>query len=103
LRKAGLWEEVKDRLHHPGTGLSGGQQQRLCIARAIVNRPAILVADEPTGNLDPASGSEILDLFKAFHQVGVTVLLSSHDEGGLDRLGCRRLALAKGALVPASA
>jgi len=82
--------------------LSGGEQQRLCIARAIVNRPAILVADEPTGNLDASSGAGVLDLFKAFHQVGVTVLLSSHDEGGLDRLGCRRIGLVKGALVPPS-
>jgi cell division transport system ATP-binding protein len=82
--------------------LSGGEQQRLCIARAIVNRPAILIADEPTGNLDPDSGAAILDLFKAFHQVGVTVLLSSHDERGLDRLGCRRIALAHGSLVPAA-
>ena len=81
--------------------LSGGEQQRLCIARAIVNRPSILIADEPTGNLDADSGAAILDLFKAFNQVGVTVLLSSHDEGGLERLACRRLALAQGALVPA--
>ena len=79
--------------------LSGGEQQRVCIARAIVNRPAILIADEPTGNLDAASGAAILDLFKDFNQVGVTVLLSSHDEGGLERLGCRRIALSHGALV----
>jgi cell division transport system ATP-binding protein len=82
--------------------LSGGEQQRLCIARAIVNRPAILVADEPTGNLDADSAHAILDLFKAFHQVGVTVLLSTHDEGGLDRLGGRRVALAQGAMAAAA-
>ena len=79
--------------------LSGGEQQRLCIARAIVGRPAILVADEPTGNLDSESAHAILDLFRAFHQVGVTVLLSTHDEAGLDRLACRRIALAHGALA----
>ena len=79
--------------------LSGGEQQRLCIARAIVNRPAILVADEPTGNLDSESARSILELFRSFNQVGVTVLLSSHDEAGLDRLACRRVALARGALV----
>ena len=79
--------------------LSGGEQQRLCIARAIVNRPAILVADEPTGNLDADSARSILGLFRSFNQVGVTVLLSSHDEAGLDRLGCRRIALAHGAVV----
>ncbi len=79
--------------------LSGGEQQRLCIARAIVNRPAILIADEPTGNLDADYANAILELFASFHQVGVTVLLSSHDEAGLRRLGCRRLALAGGTVV----
>jgi cell division transport system ATP-binding protein len=81
--------------------LSGGEQQRLCIARAIVNRPAILIADEPTGNLDADYARAILELFASFHQVGVTVLLSSHDEASLQRLGCRRLALAGGTLAPA--
>jgi cell division transport system ATP-binding protein len=80
--------------------LSGGEQQRLCIARAIVNRPAILIADEPTGNLDADYARAILELFASFHQVGVTVLLSSHDEASLQRLGCRRLALAGGTLAP---
>ena len=79
--------------------LSGGEQQRLCIARAIVNRPSILVADEPTGNLDAESAHAILELFKAFNQVGVTVLLSTHDAGGLERLACRRVALAQGAMA----
>jgi cell division transport system ATP-binding protein len=79
--------------------LSGGEQQRLCIARAIVNRPAILIADEPTGNLDADYAGAILDLFASFHQVGVTVLLSSHDEASLQRLGCRRLSLAGGAIA----
>jgi cell division transport system ATP-binding protein len=82
--------------------LSGGEQQRLCIARAIVNRPAILVADEPTGNLDADYARAILDLFGSFHQVGVTVLLSSHDESSLARLECRRLALAGGTLAEAA-
>jgi cell division transport system ATP-binding protein len=81
--------------------LSGGEQQRLCIARAIVNRPAILIADEPTGNLDADYARAILELFASFHQVGVTVLLSSHDEASLQRLGCRRLALAGGMLASA--
>jgi cell division transport system ATP-binding protein len=79
--------------------LSGGEQQRLCIARAIVNRPAILVADEPTGNLDAQSSRAIMDLFLSFNQVGVTVLLSTHDESSLAQLGGRRLALAGGRIV----
>jgi cell division transport system ATP-binding protein len=81
--------------------LSGGEQQRLCIARAIVNRPSILIADEPTGNLDADYARAILDLFVSFHQVGVTVLLSTHDEAALERLACRRVALASGALAAA--
>lgn len=79
--------------------LSGGEQQRLCIARAIVNRPAILIADEPTGNLDADYSRAILELFQSFHRVGTTVLLSTHDEAAIERLGCRRLALAGGALA----
>jgi cell division transport system ATP-binding protein len=83
--------------------LSGGEQQRLCIARAIVNRPSILIADEPTGNLDVDYARSIVDLFASFHQVGVTVLLSTHDEASLGRLGCRRLALAGGTLADSAA
>ena len=79
--------------------LSGGEQQRLCIARAIVNRPTILVADEPTGNLDADSSRAILELFLSFHRVGVTVLLSTHDESSLALLGGRRLAIANGRLA----
>ena len=79
--------------------LSGGEQQRLCIARAIVNRPTVLIADEPTGNLDADYARAIVDLFTSFHQVGVTVLLSTHDESSLGRLGCRRITLAAGSLA----
>lgn len=83
--------------------LSGGEQQRLCIARAIVNRPMVLIADEPTGNLDADYARAIVDLFASFHQVGVTVLLSTHDEASVARLGCRRVALATGAVLEAAA
>jgi cell division transport system ATP-binding protein len=79
--------------------LSGGEQQRLCIARAIVNRPSVLVADEPTGNLDAEYARAIVDLFASFNQVGVTVVLATHDEASLGRLGCRRVTLAAGALA----
>jgi cell division transport system ATP-binding protein len=78
--------------------LSGGEQQRLCIARAIVNRPSILLADEPTGNLDSEYAHEIMDIFKSFHQVGVTLLISTHDESVLQNSGTRVLALKHGEL-----
>jgi cell division transport system ATP-binding protein len=78
--------------------LSGGEQQRLCIARAIVNRPAILLADEPTGNLDAEYAHDIMDIFKSFHQVGVTLVIATHDEKILDRHGGRVLALKHGEL-----
>lgn len=79
--------------------LSGGEQQRLCIARAIVSRPAILVADEPTGNLDMAYALSIMELFKSFNQVGVTVLMSTHDLPALAAVSCRRIELREGRLV----
>jgi cell division transport system ATP-binding protein len=75
LDKVGLLNREKAR---PIT-LSGGEQQRLCIARAIVNRPSILIADEPTSNLDPGYAKDIMDMFTSFNQVGVTVLIATHD------------------------
>ncbi len=79
--------------------LSGGEQQRLCIARAIVRRPTVLIVDEPTGSLDQEYAASIIDLLRSFNQVGVTVLLSTHDEHSLQRLNCRRIHLAQGCLV----
>jgi cell division transport system ATP-binding protein len=94
LDKVGLLDREKAQ----PIALSGGEQQRLCIARAIVNRPAVLIADEPTGNLDQDYAATIMDLFRSFNQVGVTVLLSTHDELGLARLQCRRIRLKNGTL-----
>ena len=68
LKKAGLWEEVKDRLQHPGTGLSGGQQQRLCIARAIAVNPEVILMDEPCSALDPIATAKIEELIDELRQ-----------------------------------
>lgn len=78
--------------------LSGGEQQRLTIARAIVNRPQILLADEPTAHLDDAYARDIADLFRSFNEAGVTVLLTTHDGGLFERYAPRRLSLAHGTL-----
>lgn len=82
--------------------LSGGEQQRLCIARAIVNRPSILLADEPTGNLDAEYAQEIMAIFRSFHQVGVTLVISTHDETVLQDTQVRVLALKHGELQQAA-
>ena len=79
--------------------LSGGEQQRLAIARAVVNRPALLVADEPTANLDADSAARILEIFVAFNQVGVTVLIASHDQALIARYGKRVLKLQEGRIA----
>lgn len=79
--------------------LSGGEQQRVGIARAVVNRPAIVLADEPTGNLDPELSREIMTLFEDFNRVGVTILIASHDVLLVETLGYRVLTLNNGALV----
>ena len=79
--------------------LSGGEQQRLAIARAIVHRPSILIADEPTGNLDAALAVEIGELFRSFNQVGVTVVIATHDEAFAARLKPRLIALKEGRLA----
>jgi cell division transport system ATP-binding protein len=78
--------------------LSGGEQQRLAIARAVANRPSILLADEPTANLDAGSAAQILEIFAAFNQVGVTVLVSTHDEALIGRFAKKVLRLAHGLL-----
>ncbi|MBV1914351.1 MAG: cell division ATP-binding protein FtsE [Pseudomonadales bacterium] len=79
--------------------LSGGEQQRVGIARAIVNTPSILLADEPTGNLDPKLSEEVMGLFQQFNQFGTTVLVATHDLALVDKLGNPRLQLEQGQLV----
>jgi cell division transport system ATP-binding protein len=95
LDKVGLLS--KERIYP--IALSSGQQQRVGIARAVVGKPPILLADEPTGNLDPALAREIMGLFLQFHQVGVTILIASHALGLIKMMGHRTLILQEGALI----
>jgi cell division transport system ATP-binding protein len=99
LDKVGLLERERSM---PIT-LSGGEQQRVGIARAVVARPKILLADEPTGNLDPALSAEIMQLFEEFNRVGVTVLIASHDLALISRLHHRIITLREGRLVSGGA
>ncbi len=96
LDKVGLLAREDD---NPAA-LSGGEQQRLAIARAIVNRPAILLADEPTAGLDAAYSREIVALLSSFHKAGVTVLVATHDEAPFTASESLRLHLEKGRLLP---
>ncbi|RFA30054.1 cell division ATP-binding protein FtsE [Alkalilimnicola ehrlichii] len=95
LDKVGLLNKERS---YPIT-LSGGEQQRVGIARAVVSRPPILIADEPTGNLDPALSAEIMGLFQEFNRVGVTLLIASHDLELIRRLGQRVVCLEHGEVI----
>ena len=94
LDKVGLLEKES---FNPLT-LSGGEQQRLCIARAVVNKPAILLADEPTGNLDPGYAADIVAMFRAVNRVGVTVVIATQDPAMIQGLGARIIELKQGEL-----
>ena len=94
LDQVGLLEKERQ---YPET-LSSGEQQRVGIARAIVTRPKLLIADEPTGNLDPDLSLEVMRIFRRFNEVGVTLLIASHDIVLIDQLGCRRIELEGGSL-----
>ncbi|MDF1819543.1 MAG: cell division ATP-binding protein FtsE [Immundisolibacteraceae bacterium] len=95
LDKVGLLK--KERVYP--VALSGGEQQRVGIARAVAGKPPLLLADEPTGNLDPALSLEIMNLFAEFNRVGVAVLIASHDLELIQRLGYRQMVLDHGELV----
>jgi cell division transport system ATP-binding protein len=82
--------------------LSGGEQQRVAIARALVNSPIILLADEPTGNLDRGLSREIMDQFQKIHELGTTIVVATHNEGLIESCGKRRVVLDRGAVVAPS-
>lgn len=96
------WVGLGDRMHAMPAALSGGEKQRLAIARAVINRPDILLADEPTGNVDEAMGLRILRLFTELNRVGATVLIASHDTDLVLRSGKPVLNLEDGRLAPAA-
>ena len=93
--KDGILTEIGER----GVTLSGGQKQRVGIARAVVNKPPLLLADEPTGNLDPKLSMEIIRLFEDFNQAGVSVLIATHDLGLIARMRYRTLTLKNGQMI----
>lgn len=95
LDKVGLIDKEQQ---NPKT-LSGGEQQRVGIARAVVNTPSLLLADEPTGNLDPALSMEIIRLFEEFNRVGVSVFIATHDLGLIARMKYRTLTLKQGSMI----
>lgn len=98
-REALEFVELLDRKDHYPHELSGGEQQRVAIARAIVNKPQIVIADEPTGNLDPKHGKEIFSLFEAINSIGTTVMMATHDELLVDKHPHRVVTLANGRIV----
>jgi phosphate transport system ATP-binding protein len=98
LRRAALWEEVKDRLNTSAVGLSGGQQQRLCIARALATSPAVLLLDEPTASLDPISTQRVEELVYEL-RAEVTVIIVTHNMQQAARISDRTAFMLMGELV----
>jgi len=95
LKAVGLEDKIKSRARD----LSGGQKQRLAIARAIVNEPEIIIADEPTGNLDPVNTYEVVQILKKINDLGTTVILTTHNRGVIESIGKRVITLEKGKIT----
>lgn len=91
--------DLQDRMYHFPNQLSGGEKQRLAIARAIINQPEVLIADEPTGNLDSVNTSEVIHILKKINDLGTTVILSTHDPQVIMGLGKRIITMEKGRLI----
>jgi len=91
--------DLEDRAHHFPHELSGGEKQRLAIARAIINQPELIIADEPTGNLDPLNTNEVVEILKKINELGTTVILATHDKGVVDLIKRRVITLDKGKII----
>jgi len=91
--------DLTDRLWHFPHQLSGGEKQRLAIARAIINQPELLIADEPTGNLDPEATSEVVQILKKIHDLGTTVILATHNRDIINSLRPRVITLERGRII----
>ena len=98
-RQALQMVDLGDRMHHRPNELSGGQRQRVAIARALVNSPSILLADEPTGNLDPATSVGIMRLLDRINRTGTTVLMATHDRSIVDTMRRRVIELDRGSII----
>jgi cell division transport system ATP-binding protein len=91
--------DLHNKGHHFPSQLSGGERQRVAIARAIINQPDLIIADEPTGNLDPISTYEIVQIFKKINDLGTTIVLTTHNKGVIDNLGRRVLTMENGRII----
>ena len=91
--------DLTNRLHHFPNQMSGGEQQRLAIARAIINQPELIIADEPTGNLDPINTHEIVQILKKINDLGTTVILATHNRGVIDSVGSRVITMENGKVI----
>lgn len=91
--------DLEDRMFHFPNQLSGGEKQRLAIARAIINQPEVIIADEPTGNLDPVNTGEVVHILEKINDLGTTVILTTHNKEMIDAVGRRIITLEKGKLV----
>lgn len=91
--------DLGNRLSHFPYQMSGGEKQRLAIARAIINQPELIVADEPTGNLDPINTHEVVQILKKINDLGTTIILTTHNKGVIDSIGKRVITMEKGKIV----
>ncbi len=91
--------DLTHRIYHFPHEMSGGEQQRLAIARAIINQPEIIVADEPTGNLDPINTYEVIQILKKINDLGTTIIMTTHNRGVIDSVGGRVITMEKGKMI----